>query len=151
PPARLPLPGGGRRRGAGARPGRSATMSATLSSPAAAAARAAGAAGVSAPLVSVRELRQHFPVRKGLLSRVLAQVKAVDGVSFDVHAGETLGLVGESGCGKTTVGRSILRLIEPTAGSVRFDGQDVLAARPAELRAMRRHMQIIFQDPYASL
>ncbi|HZL99051.1 MAG TPA: dipeptide ABC transporter ATP-binding protein [Planctomycetota bacterium] len=103
------------------------------------------------PLLSVRGLRKHFPVRKGLLSAVVGQVKAVDDISFDLAPGETLGLVGESGCGKTTAGRSLLRLIEPTGGSVRFDGQDVLAASPRELRAMRRHMQIIFQDPYASL
>jgi oligopeptide/dipeptide ABC transporter ATP-binding protein len=106
---------------------------------------------VSGPLLSVRNLRKHFPVRKGVLSRVVAQVKAVDDVSFDVAQGETLGLVGESGCGKTTAGRSILRLIEPTAGEVSFRGDDVLAASGERLRVMRRHMQIIFQDPYASL
>jgi oligopeptide/dipeptide ABC transporter ATP-binding protein len=103
------------------------------------------------PLVKVRNLRKHFPVRKGVFRRVVAQVKAVDDVSFEVMPGETLGLVGESGCGKTTAGRSILRLIQPTAGEVTFEGQDVLAAGPEKLRRMRRHMQIIFQDPYASL
>jgi len=107
--------------------------------------------GAAPPLLSVRDLRKHFPVRSGLLSRVSGSVRAVDGVSFDVAAGETLGLVGESGCGKTTVGRSILRLIEPTGGKVTFDGANVLAAGRQQLRAMRRHMQIIFQDPYASL
>ncbi len=103
------------------------------------------------PLLSVRNLRKHFPVRKGFLRKVVAQVKAVDDVSFDVGHGETLGLVGESGCGKTTVGRSLLRLIEPSSGQVTFDGTDVIGADDNKLRAMRRHMQIIFQDPYASL
>ncbi|MCB9897214.1 MAG: ATP-binding cassette domain-containing protein [Planctomycetes bacterium] len=108
-----------------------------------------------APLLSVRGLRKHFPVRKGVFSTVVGHVKAVDDVSFDVGEGETLGLVGESGCGKTTAGRSILRLIEPTAGEVTFAGETVYApgVRPSsrDMRAMRRHMQIIFQDPYASL
>ncbi|HMB68634.1 MAG TPA: dipeptide ABC transporter ATP-binding protein [bacterium] len=103
------------------------------------------------PLVQVRNLRKHFPVKKGVFRRTVAQVKAVDDVSFDVMPGETLGLVGESGCGKTTAGRSILRLIQPTAGEVLFEGEDVLAADREKLRKMRRHMQIIFQDPYASL
>ncbi|MFT7465340.1 MAG: oligopeptide transport system ATP-binding protein [Pseudohongiellaceae bacterium] len=103
------------------------------------------------PLLSVRGLKKYFPVRKGLLARVVAQVKAVDDISFDVAPGETLGLVGESGCGKTTAGRSILRLIEPTAGQVDFDGVSVSDSGGSELRALRRHMQIIFQDPYASL
>ena len=103
------------------------------------------------PLLEVRNLTKHFPIRTGLLQRVTGAVKAVDGVSFDVHAGETLALVGESGCGKTTTGRSILRLIEPTSGTVRFDGTDVLALRGETLRRMRRRMQIIFQDPYGSL
>ena len=103
------------------------------------------------PLLEVRNLTKHFPIRTGLLQRVTGAVKAVDGVSFDVHAGETLALVGESGCGKTTTGRSILRLVEPTSGTVRFDGTDVLALRGETLRRMRRRMQIIFQDPYGSL
>ena len=103
------------------------------------------------PLLDVEDLATHFPVRKGLFSRVVSHVRAVDGVSLQLAAGETLGLVGESGCGKTTVGRSILRLVPVTRGRVHFDGTDVLAARPRELRALRRQMQIIFQDPYASL
>lgn len=102
-------------------------------------------------LVEVKNLVKYFPVRAGLLQRVVAQVQAVDNVSFAVRKGETLGLVGESGCGKTTVGRSMLRLIEPTAGEVTFDGRDVLKLRGNELKAIRRDMQIIFQDPYASL
>ena len=102
-------------------------------------------------LLKVEGLKKYFPVRGGVLQRVTAQVRAVDDVSFTVKEGECLGLVGESGCGKTTVGRSILRLIEPTAGNVYMDGVDVLKLRGQELKAMRRNMQIIFQDPYASL
>ncbi len=103
------------------------------------------------PLVEVRDLVKHFPVRGGILQRTIAQVQAVDGVSFDIQRGETLGLVGESGCGKTTVGRLLLRLIDPTAGTIRFDGVDLTTMRGAALKAYRRRMQIIFQDPYASL
>ena len=102
-------------------------------------------------LVQIKNLVTYFPIRSGLLQRTTAWVQAVDDVSFTIHAGETLGLVGESGCGKTTVGRSILRLIEPTSGSVIFEGKDVLALRRSELKNLRRDMQIIFQDPYASL
>lgn len=102
-------------------------------------------------LVEVKNLVKYFPVRAGLLQRVVNQVKAVDDVSFFVRKGETLGLVGESGCGKTTVGRTMLRLIEPTSGSVVVDGQDIFSLKPRELKAARREMQIIFQDPYASL
>src|SRR6266545_4445841 len=102
-------------------------------------------------LVEVKNLVKYFPVRAGLLQRVVNQVKAVDDVSFFVRKGETLGMVGESGCGKTTVGRTMLRLVEPTAGAVRFEGKDVFSMKPSELKIARRDMQIIFQDPYASL
>jgi oligopeptide/dipeptide ABC transporter ATP-binding protein len=103
------------------------------------------------PLVSVRNLRKEFPIRKGVLSRQVGAVKAVNDVSFDVARGETLGVVGESGCGKTTTGRTILRLIEPTSGEIRFEGRDVKSMGRSELRALRREMQIIFQDPVSSL
>jgi peptide/nickel transport system ATP-binding protein/oligopeptide transport system ATP-binding protein len=102
-------------------------------------------------LVEVKNLVKYFPVRAGLMQRVVNWVKAVDDVSFHVKKGETLGMVGESGCGKTTVGRSMLRLIEPTSGSIHFEGKDVLQLRGRDLKDVRRHMQIIFQDPYASL
>jgi oligopeptide/dipeptide ABC transporter ATP-binding protein len=102
-------------------------------------------------LVEVKNLTKHFPVRGGLLQRVVAWVQAVDDVSFTVREGETLGLVGESGCGKTTVGRSMLRLIEPTSGEIFFEDVNILALRGAEIKRMRRNVQIIFQDPYASL
>ncbi|HLQ01301.1 MAG TPA: ABC transporter ATP-binding protein [Burkholderiales bacterium] len=109
------------------------------------------AASEAAPLLSVRELKVHFPIRKGLLKRAVGYVKAVDGTSLEIRAGRTLGLVGESGCGKTTVGKAILQLIRPTAGEVRFDGVELTRVRGAELRTHRRDFQIIFQDPYASL
>ncbi|MCU0560347.1 MAG: ATP-binding cassette domain-containing protein [Desulfobacterales bacterium] len=102
-------------------------------------------------LLEVRDLKVYFPIREGLLSKTVGYVYAVDGVGFDVHRGETLGLVGESGCGKTTAGRGILRLVEPTAGKVLFEGKDVLGFSPAELKTFRCKAQIVFQDPYASL
>ncbi len=105
----------------------------------------------AAPLVVVENLKKHFPVTRGVLSRVVGQVRAVDGVSFAIRRGETLGLVGESGSGKTTVGRLVLRLLEPTAGTVRFDGQDLAKLDGNALRALRRRAQIVFQDPYGSL
>ncbi len=103
-------------------------------------------------LLSVRDLVKHFPVEQGVLSAALSsKVKAVDGVSFDVNRGETLGLVGESGCGKSTTGRCLIRLERPTSGAIVFDGRDVLRFRGRELKAYRRDVQVIFQDPYASL
>jgi len=103
------------------------------------------------PLISIRDLAVHFPLRRKLFSRQPKVVKAVDGVSLDIFAGETLGLVGESGCGKTTLGRAILRLTEPTSGEVLFRGKDLAHLSSSQMRAQRRHLQIIFQDPYASL
>ncbi|MFN8176498.1 MAG: ABC transporter ATP-binding protein [bacterium] len=103
------------------------------------------------PLVSVEGLSVHFPIRKGVLQRVVGHVKAVDGIGFVIRRGRTLGLVGESGCGKTTTGRAILRLVEPTAGRIRFDGVDLASLGGTELRRLRRRMQIVFQDPFGSL
>ncbi|MGE5203317.1 MAG: ABC transporter ATP-binding protein, partial [Acidobacteriota bacterium] len=103
------------------------------------------------PVLEVEGLRKYFPVLRGLLRRAVAQVQAVDGVSFTIAAGETLCLVGESGCGKSTVGKLVLRFIEPTAGRIRLGGTDVTALDTEAMRAHRRHVQMVFQDPYASL
>jgi peptide/nickel transport system ATP-binding protein len=105
----------------------------------------------SKPLLKLKDICTWFPVRKGVFGKVQGHIKAVDGVSFDVYKGEVLGLVGESGCGKTTLGRSILRLVEPTSGSIEFEGQDIRSLESGPMRRMRKRMQIIFQDPYSSL
>jgi len=105
----------------------------------------------ASPLLSVRGLAKHFPITSGLFGKTTGAVRAVDGVSFDVMPGETLGLVGESGCGKSTTGRMILRLIEPTAGTVEFDGIDLVTLSNSEMRKLRRRIQVIFQDPFSSL
>jgi oligopeptide/dipeptide ABC transporter ATP-binding protein len=103
------------------------------------------------PLLSVRHLKKYFPIHRGVFGRVADYVKAVDDISFSINKGETFGLVGESGCGKTTAGRAVLRLLEPDAGEIRFDGIDLLSLGKQDLRRKRRDMQIIFQDPFASL
>ncbi|MGH7153130.1 MAG: ATP-binding cassette domain-containing protein, partial [Acetobacteraceae bacterium] len=103
------------------------------------------------PIIEVEGLKKHFPIRRGLLQRVAGYVFAVDGVSFSIDAGETLGLVGESGCGKSTVGRSVMRLIEPTAGAIRLSNTDITSLSRRALRPFRRQMQIVFQDPFSSL
>ncbi|HEY3251411.1 MAG TPA: ATP-binding cassette domain-containing protein, partial [Ignavibacteria bacterium] len=102
-------------------------------------------------LLDVQNLKKYFPIKTGIFSKTIGYVKAVDDVSFQIKKGETLGLVGESGCGKTTIGRSLLRLIEPTAGKVIFEGKDVTEMKTEELKRVRKDMQIIFQDPYSSL
>jgi ABC-type oligopeptide transport system ATPase subunit len=106
---------------------------------------------MSKPILEVRELKKYFPIRKGVLARTVGHVKAVDGVTFSVAPGEVLGLVGESGCGKTTTGRCVLRLVEPTSGSITFEDREITRLPRQEMRALRRRMQIIFQDPYSSL
>ena len=103
------------------------------------------------PVLEVVDLKKHFPVKKGIFQTTVGQVFAVDGVSFTINEGETLGLVGESGCGKSTVGRALMRLIEPTSGTIKLDGRDVTNLSKRELRPFRREMQIIFQDPFSSL
>ncbi len=112
---------------------------------------AGGRPSAKADLIEIKNLVKYFPVRGGLLQRVVAWVQAVDNVSFSIKEGEALGMVGESGCGKTTVGRTLLRLVPATSGQVLYDNQDVFKARAQELKALRRNMQIIFQDPYSSL
>ena len=107
--------------------------------------------GSDRPLVELRDLVKQFPIKGGILQRTIASVQAVDGVDIDIRKGETLGLVGESGCGKTTMGRLLLRLIDPTSGTVRFDGTDITRLTGSALKPYRRRMQIIFQDPYSSL
>jgi len=106
---------------------------------------------MSAPLLSVRDLVKHYPIRKGLLGRTVGQVRALDGVSFEVAPGEVFSVVGESGSGKSTLGRCILRLEEPTSGAVTFDGRDLLALKGGDLRRVRKELQVVFQDPYGSL
>ena len=109
------------------------------------------AAQSSTPLLEVRDLKKHFPIRKGILRATSGHVFAVDGVSFTIGHGETLGMVGESGCGKSTVGRTVLKLIEPTSGTITLDGRDITGLDRMAMRPIRREMQIIFQDPYSSL
>ena len=103
------------------------------------------------PLLKVEGLKKYFPVKKGLLGKTVGQVKAVDDISFHVNEGETLGIVGESGCGKSTTGRMLMRLLEPTEGKVEFDGKDLTSLSTEEMRKTRRDIQMVFQDPYASL
>jgi len=106
---------------------------------------------MSVPVLEVRDLRKYFPIRGGLASRLAAKVHAVDGISFDLRRGETLGLVGESGCGKSTAGKTVLKLIEPTSGTIKLEGRDITRLGRSALRPLRREMQMIFQDPFSSL
>ena len=123
-----------------------------VASPPPAGAPAPSAADPREPLVQVRDLVKQFPITRGIvMQRKIGAVRAVDGVSFDVVRGETLGIVGETGCGKSTTAKLIMRLLDATAGEVRFDGQDITRLRGARLKAVRREMQIVFQDPYSSL
>jgi len=124
-------------------PARAEALSASIPDP--------GLGDAGRELLRVKDLKLHFPVRKGMLKRTVGHVRAVDGVSFVIEHGRTLGLVGESGCGKTTIGKGVLRLVEPTSGEILYDGEDLALLSRAQLRSRRRHVQIIFQDPYASL
>jgi oligopeptide/dipeptide ABC transporter ATP-binding protein len=124
---------------------------ATLTRPGTTAGAQAGTGHNRPPVLEVTDLKKHFPVKKGLLRRTAGYVYAVDGVTFSIGAGETLGMVGESGCGKSTVARTVMRLIEPTAGSIRLDGTDVTRLGKSDMRPFRRQMQMVFQDPFSSL
>ena len=126
-------------------------MSATQTEPAVTDATEAAAGSNGNDLLRIENLVKHFPIKAGFLRRTVGQVRAVDGVTLSVRPGETLGVVGESGCGKTTLGRTIMKLIEPTSGTIVFDGQDITSYKRKQMRAVRRDIQIVFQDPYASL